>query len=355
MHPILCDTRRFLTYIAAWLLAGALLAGLLGFTTDAPWSACLLLALPLSLVYGVSALSAYYVCRALPYARRSIGLTFAAFGTASLVSALVWTFVAELWNGVGLSLGFESGLIAISARERLIFFVVCAGLYLLSLLAHDGLIAFANMQQALRREGESRLAAREAELQMLRTQVSPHFLFNSLNSICALTQFDPDAASAMTMDLAQFFRLTLSLAERERIALEEEIALAERYLAIEKRRFEEKLDYRLRIAPDAAPCPLPPMLLQPLVENAVKHGIRDLDRGGCIEIEVQLREGWLHVAVENPVAERTSGAPGNGLGLANIRKRLATVYGERARLVSQKHDGRFRVEITVPVETKSER
>jgi hypothetical protein len=355
MHPILGDTRRFLTYIALWLFAGGIAAALQSFTTDAPWGASLLLALPLSLVYGVSALSAYYVCRALPYARRSPGLTVAVFGSASLVSALIWTLVAELWNSAGLGLGFDSGLIAMSSGQWLIFFVVCAGLYLLSLLAHDGLIAFANMQQALRREGESRLAASEAELQMLRTQVSPHFLFNSLNSICALTQFDPDAASAMTMDLAQFFRLTLSLAERERIPLDEEISLAERYLAIEKRRFAEKLDYRFRIAPDAASCLLPPMLLQPLVENAVKHGIRDLDEAGCVEIEAQLRDGWLHIAVSNPVAARASGAEGNGLGLANIRKRLATVYRERARLAWQSEKDRFRVEITVPVETKSER
>ena len=353
MHPVLSDRDRLLGYMAAWLLAGSIGASLLRFTGVAGWGPAMLFALPLALVYGFVALSAYYVCRSLPYTRRSLGLSVAVFGGASLVSALIWTLMVEVWNSAGPMLGFEPGLISISANTQLILFVAGAGLYLLSLLAHDVLIAFENLHVAARHEAESRVLAREAELQVLRMQINPHFLFNSLNSISALTSFDAAAARAMTIDLAQFFRRTLTLAERDKVTLAEEVALCEHYLAIEQRRFGDKLCFSIHIDPEATDCLLPPMLLQPLVENAVKHGIRHLDDGGNIQIEGLTRDGWLHIAVSNPLAAQIPASPGNGLGLHNIRERLAAVYGPRARLVQRREPQHFRVELALPMEQES--
>jgi LytS/YehU family sensor histidine kinase len=208
---------------------------------------------------------------------------------------------------------------------------------------------------AARREAESRVLARDAELQMLRTQINPHFLFNSLNSISALTGFDPAAAREMTVDLAQFFRRTLALAERERITLGEEVVLCEHFLAIEKRRFGAKLGVEMRIGAEAADCLLPPMTLQPLLENAIKHGIRQVDGGGTIAVDAVVRDGWLHVAVVNPVADEVVPASGHGVGLKNIRERLAVLYGTRARISWQRSEDRFSIEITLPVDKEAVR
>lgn len=351
MHPILGDTRRLLAYFAAWQITGAALALLLAGQHQTTLTAALLLTQPLALVFAASALSAHFVCRAHPFATRSTLPTLASFAGAALVAGLAWALAAKLWNALGaLPLG-RSELLGLDPGRSLVLVLGCSGLYLISLLVHDLLLAFEEVREAARRETESRLHAREAELAMLRMQINPHFLFNSLNSICALTQFDPEQASAMTLDLASFFRGTLSLADRDSIALGDELALIERYLAIEKRRFAERLDYELDADAAAASCPVPPLLLQPLVENAIKHGIRELAEGGRIAVSARLRDGWLHLAVTNPVAARSAPAPGDGIGLANIRRRLAALYRERARIRWRREEDRFLVEITLPCTT----
>jgi hypothetical protein len=350
MHPILADARKLLWYVLAWLLAGVGIAALLRLTEQAEWAGALWFALPICLVWAFVALSSYYVCRSLPYSQRRWPVALGLFGGASLLSALAWLGVGEAWDSVSMLVGREKAFVAMTSAGWVMYFAAGFVLYLLSLLAHDVLVAFESVQAAARREAESRVLARDAELQMLRTQINPHFLFNSLNSISALTGFDPAAAREMTVDLAQFFRRTLALAERERITLGEEIVLCEHFLAIETRRFGAKLKTALRIAPDAAECLLPPMTLQPLLENAIKHGIRQVDGGGTITVDALVRDGWLHIAVVNPVAADDVPANGHGVGLKNIRERLAVLYGARARIAWQRSEAQFAIEINLPVD-----
>ena len=354
MHPLLADLRKLLAYILAWLAAGVGIAGLLRLAGLAGWFGALAFAVPLAVVFGFVALSSYSLCRSQPHAQRRWGPVTLMFLGASLLSSLAWLGLGEAWNGVGRFGPQDAPFVALNATGRALFFAGGFGLYLLSLLANDVLVAFENVQAAARREAESRVLARDAELQMLRTQINPHFLFNSLNSISALTGTDPKAAREMTIDLAQFFRRTLALAERERIPLGDEVALCTHFLAIEQRRFGAKLRSQWRIAADAAACLLPPMTLQPLLENAIKHGIRGLDDGGTITIDAVLRDGWLHLAVANPVAAGTGGdgpnGAGNGLGLKNIRERLAVLYGDRGRIASRRTGEMFTTEIAVPAD-----
>ena len=353
MHPILADARKLLWYVLAWLLAGVGIAALLRLTEQAEWAGALWFALPICLVWAFVALSSYYVCRSLPYSQRRWPVALGLFGGASLLSALAWLGVGEAWDCVGTLVGRGKPFVAMTSPGWVMYFAAGFVLYLLSLLAHDVLVAFESVQAAARREAESRVLARDAELQMLRTQINPHFLFNSLNSISALTGFDPAAAREMTVDLAQFFRRTLALAERERITLGEEVVLCEHFLAIEKRRFGAKLRTELRISAEAANCLLPPMTLQPLLENAIKHGIRQMDGGGTLAVDALVRDGWLHIAVVNPVAREDVPASGHGVGLRNIRERLAVLYGARARIGWQRSETQFAIEINLPVDKEA--
>jgi hypothetical protein len=362
MHPILADARRLFAYLAACALAGTGLAALLRLADVAGWGNALVFALPPAVGYGFIALSAYWLCRALPHDDRRGPVVAWRFGGAAMVASLAWVAAAQAWNATGTLGAAGRPFVQMPPAGWVLMLVAGTVLYLVSLLAHDVLVAFERVREHARREAESRVLARDAELRMLRTQIDPHFLFNSLNSISALTAFDPDEAREMTIDLAQFFRRTLALAERERIPLAEEVALCRHFLAIERRRFGAKLGAALRIAPEAEACLLPPMTLQPLLENAIKHGIRGLDGGGTIEVDVVVQGGWLHVAVANPVAAAapsargagagTSAAPGLGLGLANIRARLAVLHGTRARLDVRREPARFVVEITLPADTE---
>jgi LytS/YehU family sensor histidine kinase len=297
--------------------------------------------------------SSYYVCRSLPWSHRRWPVALGLFGGASLLSALAWLGLAEAWDSFGGLMVRGRPFVALTSPGWVMVFAAGFALYLLSLLAHDVLVAFETVQAAARREAESRVLARDAELQMLRTQINPHFLFNSLNSISALTGFDPAAAREMTVDLAQFFRRTLALAERERITLGEEVTLCEHFLAIEKRRFGAKLAADLRIRADAAACLLPPMTLQPLLENAIKHGIRQVDGGGTIAVDATVRDGTLRIGVVNPVAPDDVPAAGHGVGLRNLRERLAVLYGPRARIAWQRGDTQFAIEIHLPVDKET--
>lgn len=350
MHPLLAAPRRLAWYALAWVLAGAGLAVTLRLSGQAATLAgALVFALPVCLAYAFVALSSYHVCRSLPVATRRWSTAIALYGGASLLSALAWLGAGEAWDALG-RLVLGEPLVALSPPGWILYFAAGFLLYLLALFAHDALVAFENLQAAALREAESRTLAREAELRLLRTQIEPHFLFNSLNSISALTAIDPAAAREMTVDLAQFFRRTLALAGRERIALGEEVELCRHYLAIEQRRFGRKLRAELRVDDAAADCLLPPMTLQPLLENAVKHGIRGLDEGGTIEVDAAVRDGWLHLAVANPVAGEAPAGQGSGVGLVNLRERLAVLYGPRGRLDWHRTPERFEIALALPAQ-----
>ena len=167
-------------------------------------------------------------------------------------------------------------------------------LFLLSLAVHYVLLAFEAAREAERRQLELEILAREAELRALRAQIDPHFLYNSLNSISALTGSDAPGARRMCLLLADFLRNTLEVSARQRIPLAEELALAERYLSIEQVRFGSRLRIERRVDETAPACLVPPLLLQPLVENAVTHGIARLLEGGVIRLDVVAARtaGW---------------------------------------------------------------
>ncbi len=360
MQPVTSRVRSLPAYLGAWLLAGAVLAAALVRFEQASWLPALWFSLPVGLMFGFIAASAYYVCRSLPLHQRQALRTAAVFGSASLLSGLLWTLLCHAWNQAAESVlvlaGFDSDggqRMVISPELTTLLVLLGSALYLISLLIHDVLMALDKLRFAQTREAESRVQARDAELQVLRTQIDPHFLFNSLNSISALTSVDAAAARSMTLELAEFFRKTLALSARERIPLAEEIALCGHFLAIEKVRFGASLSIDMQVSESAQAALIPPMLLQPCIENAVKHGVRHLEGGGTISLRATTREHWLHVCIENPLDPDAPVGVGTGTGLRNIERRLATLYGDRARVNWTRSADRFSVDIALPLDAES--
>ena len=355
MHPIFSDSRRILVYTSAWLLTGILTACLLVAADLTNWTYSLLFSLPLALLCGFLDASAYFVCRSLPVKQRNFSTAVLVFSCAALISGTCWLGLCLGWNKVLMLANEDWHGLHMTAHLSLLFFLAGFALYLLALLAFDVYIAFDSMRDAERREAASRLLARDAELQVLRSQIDPHFLFNSLNSISALTAIDASAARTMTIALADFFRQTLAIAEKEKIHLSDELQLCENFLAVEKIRFGKKLQAEFQISELARLALIPPMILQPLLENAIKHGIRNLPRGGLIKIDIVQREAWLHISVKNPVSANTIEdkqytQQGNGLGLSNLRQRFAALYGEQARVAWQQNENEFVLEMALPFE-----
>ncbi|SHH02231.1 sensor histidine kinase [Massilia sp. CF038] len=347
MQGLFSSRRGAALYLMVWLLLGLVFAGSLISATGAGWLNGLLFALPVTLVYGCAAgFSSYYLCRAYPLDDKRIGAILVVFGFSAMISALLWTGFCILWNSLWLELG-----VPLSAALKATVFGLGVVLYGLSAIAHYLTIEFQRARNAERRELESKLMAQEAELRMLRTQIDPHFLFNSLNSISALTSQNPKGAREMTLQLAEFFRHTLGLEAHRKVPLEAEIRLVTHFLAIETVRFGARLQVQQMVADDARDCLLPPMLLQPLVENAVKHGIGNLAQGGTIRITAQRAGSILHVVVENDVDTDLDQRPGRGIGLANVRQRLATLYGHQASVNWTREQHTFRVAVALPAET----
>jgi two-component system sensor histidine kinase AlgZ len=350
MNPILSNLRNITLTYAIWLTIGCLLAVLLVLTNISAWANALLFSIPAIMVFGSLSASAYYVARSLPMRKRSFFVVSGVFGGTALIYGIVWAVLCFAWNK--LCLLFDEGWVGIALTQHLASLLLICGtlLYLLSILVYDVLLALDNIRQAERREAASEVLARDAELQVLRTQINPHFLFNSLNSISALTAIDAAAARNMTIELAQFFRQTLALSEKQKITLSEEITLCNHFLAIEKIRFGKKLRVHMEIDPTSDNCLLPPMLLQPLLENAIKHGIRDLIDGGTIIVSSKVRDPWLFIAIDNPVDTQPSQTQGTGTGLKNLQARLRTLYGDKSRVEWRITEQTFHIEIALPLE-----
>jgi hypothetical protein len=336
-------------YLLAWLMLGVLLAGLLAATTGARWAASVWFVVPLVLVFGyASGFSAYYLCRAYPLATKPLGTVITVFAFSAVSAAALWCAAALGW-WQALAPWWEGTLF--SGALMATMFGLGVLLYGMTAVASYLAFEFERARRAETRELETKVLAREAQLRMLRTQIDPHFLFNSLNSISALTAIDPAGARNMTLQLAEFFRHTLGLEAHRKVALEEELALVRRFLAIEQVRFGARLGFEQDVGPGAAACLLPPMILQPLVENAVKHGIGQMLEGGTVRVSAQRAGSMLRVRVENDAGESTGRTAGQGIGLINVRQRLAAAYGHQGSVHWGREDGQFRVDIALPAQT----
>jgi two-component system, LytTR family, sensor histidine kinase AlgZ len=190
-------------------------------------------------------------------------------------------------------------------------------------------------------------ALAEARLQALQARIRPHFLFNSLNAVLALIRRDPKRAEQALEDLADLFR-TLMADARQFVRMADEIALLERYADIEQLRLGDRL--RITWELDAAPSDalLPSMVLQPLLENAVYHGVEPGTETGEVLVRIERRGERVHATIENPHLEAGNQRAGNRMALDNIRERLALFFDAEARVVTNIANGRYRVDIELP-------
>lgn len=246
----------------------------------------------------------------------------------------------------------------------------------LDLLAYGALLGLAHSVHFYRRfrDRERRALFLEshfasARLNALRAQLQPHFLFNSLNAIATLLRRDPRLAEATLLSLSDLLRLALSQSERQEISLREEMNFVQRYLEIQQTRFGDRLRVEQDIEPAALDCLVPALLLQPLVENAIRHGIEPSEKSGLVRLTAQRRTSSLVLTVEDdgvglsgsglgshaakpagPQLNTNGLAGGNGIGLANLRARLETLYGKGQALeLAPRSEGGLTVRIVVPL------
>ena len=204
-------------------------------------------------------------------------------------------------------------------------------------------------QEIETRKANMEKLAREAELSSLRQQLQPHFLFNSLNSISALIGIKPEEARKMIQQLSDFLRGTIRKDDQQSVSLEEELKHLHLYLEIEKVRFGHRLKTEVDQQDETKKMVLPSLLLQPLVENAIKFGLYDTVGEITIRISAKAVENHLYIRIENPFDPETAQAkPGTGFGLNSIQRRLYLLYGRNDLLSTQQNENRFITELKIP-------
>ena len=350
MHPLLANRARLGAYLLGWAPLVALLA-VLAASQGWSWPEATSLSLLLGLFGAFLFLTAWYLCRALPLdPKGGLRAHAPAWIIAAMVMGGLWTGFARL---LAWALGLLPGLHQLPARigpATPVLAVMGMLLYLAVLTLHYLLAAVARSREGERVEQELRVLARDAELKALRAQLNPHFLFNSLNSISALTTQDPARAREMCVLLSDFLRKSLRLGERASVRLAEELDLLRNYLAIEQIRFGDRLALVWDVAPEAEAAELPTLLLQPLVENAIKHGIAQVPEGGTIRFSVALAQGQVHLRVENPVDTDAPVPQGLGMGLRQVKQRLQGRFGAQAWVEAGLVQGHYEVHIRFPME-----
>ncbi len=329
--PDLCDAQNilFLVLVAELLVFVVILAN--SSTVDFSWSDLGLVSL---FVQWIVLLSAVVLCNLRPYLAGLVtGLaTFIGYGVILLLTLIFsvlaeWLLLKESW---GIS---QSGNVA----RNLIIAAVMTG------------IAFRYffLQNQLRQQQQAELKSR---IQALQSRIRPHFLFNSMNIIASLISIDPDLAEEVVEDLSVLFRASLSDANALPVPLEEELDLCRKYVHIESLRLDDRLEVEWQINVDTSSVRIPMLTLQPMLENAIYHGIQPLPKGGVVVVDISSDMGMLNLTISNPVAhDNSTHEHGNKMSLENTRRRLEVVYGPDASVVTHQDKQTFTIKIRYPL------
>lgn len=343
--PNLCNPQSVLLLVLVAELIALLLTLNASFLPLFSWDS---LALYSFQIQWISLISALAICRMRPWLRT---WTPVQAGLVSYGVVIITTLVMSV-AGQYLLQGFATGMYARGQSFHFDGWQVFNNLITSAILSGITL-RYLYLQQQLRNQQQAELHAR---IQALQSRIRPHFLFNSMNSIASLIGSDPELAERVIEDLAELFRA--SLAEPTLIPLEREITLCRRYLEIEQLRLGKRLTVDWQIQTQSDEIKIPSLMLQPLVENAIFHGIEPMPKGGTVCIKISQAKNQLMIAITNPYplikkttpqAQTPSQDRHNRMALDNIRHRLQVHYGNTARLSSSEEQGVFTTYIFCPL------
>jgi len=348
VHPILARRGRLGPYFVAWVSVIVLLVGLVRLAARVSWPEAAAVAVLPGIAYAFMCLAAFFPCRSAPLRASELGRALRTHAMAAGLTVLVWMLVINTWLVLLEPVRVLARVLDRTSEFLPVLIVAGVVIYLLVAALCYLLIGVEESQAAEKRLLEARAQAAEAELRALQAQLDPHFLFNALNSVSALVGSDPAAARQTCQVMAAFLRDILRLRSARSITFDEELAMVRRYLEIERSRFGSRLRVTEAVEPGLSALRVPPLVLQPLVENAIKHGISQLVDGGTVRLSARRDGGALVVEVENPTDPDGARGTKGGVGLASVRGRLASLCGGAASVEIEECEGRFVARVVVP-------
>ena len=345
-HPVFYNTKSVSVYFGLWALIAGVHFSVFYFIYYLPIEVSLADTILFNGLFSGVGITMWYIVRySIPDQKNIWNVVFnnLSFLTLGLVvcNGLSYTILGNIFSSDKVYLD----LLVISIPYRIVFGII---FYTVIALTYYLFIYYINLQEKGKVESRLRMVLKETELNVLKSQINPHFLFNSLNSISSLTITNPEKAREMVIKLSDFLRYSVSNNAAIFTTLENEMANIRRYLEIEKVRFGDKLVFGFKLDGPCSKHQIPVMLLQPLFENAIKHGVYESTEQVSIEMDCEYKKGYLEISIVNDFDPNAHPLKGSGIGLNNIRERLRLLY-KNDKLLRTVADGtRFSVFLSLP-------
>jgi len=347
-NPIFKSLKNLNYYLVFWTVLAFLFILLLYIGTEIGLTASITDGLVFTFLLGGIGLTLWYPARYIPIEKNSPIKIISGHSIGALITTVIW-----------LSLGYFLlvGLFNFKNTYPPFFYSTLAWRILIGFLFYSLFVSFYYMiiyytgfHEREIKEAELKSLVTEAELKSLKFQINPHFIFNSLNSMSALTELDPAKAKKMILKLADFLRYILKTNELEKNKLSEELKNIGLYLDIERIRFEDKFEYIEETSEGCSNVEIPSMILQPLFENAIKHAVYETLDKVTLKLICKIQNGFLKIVVQNNFDVAGIAKKGAGVGLKNIEERLKLIYHQNNLLEVKKEKDIFKVTLYIPIE-----
>lgn len=335
LNPISKNRSYLITFITVWILIFGIHAFIINFFYDIDGLTSLTDSAVFNILFAIIGFNLWYVLR---FNLRESQSVFDVIINHLIIAVVV----IAIWIGLSyfiLYYMYTDNHAYIQFLNDSIPWRAVTGIfyYLLFIMFYYMILYYEDLQDKLKVEGEMQTLVKEAELNALKSQINPHFLFNSLNSISSLTISDPDKAQEMVIKLSDFLRYSLSHDKDEKTSLKQEFENTKRYLDIEKVRFGHRLNFVWKVPDNCINFEIPNMILQPLIENSIKHGVYHSTEEVLIELNCKKNNDFVIIEITNDYDPEATKKVGHGIGLTNIRKRLHLIY-QRLDLLETKAD-----------------
>lgn len=342
-HPFFSSLRLLISYGAFWIFASVILIFIATGINDIPAGVAITEIGTSMLLYAIIGSAIWYVIKYSTLEDNSVVRIISAHLIAATIIVLLWMYIGAVLVKLFYP-GIEKWLDETVVMRLVGGYMMYIG-FVIFFYAVNYYFAF---KEKSKNEIKLKALVKEAELHALKSQINPHFLFNSLNSISSLTMSDPGRAQEMVINLSQLMRYSLKHDQDEKVSFEQELENNKLYLAIEKVRFGKKLNPVFAIEPSCLKARIPNMILQPLYENAIKYGVYEATEPVDVITHCRAFDNMLEVTISNTFDKDVISKKGEGIGLRNIRDRLQVIYGNPHLLKIVNKDNEFTVTLTIP-------
>lgn len=348
-HPFISNPKLAILYGSFWIVASAIYVLLLWLSRGLDITTAIVEVASSFIIFAIVGTSIWYVIK---YSTLE-GNSIFKIAVSHLIAASI---IVSLWLYFGLIIIKTVNPESIELLRTSIPTRAMGGfmLYTVYVIFFYAINYYQGFKEKLRNEGRLISLVKEAELHALKSQINPHFLFNSLNSISSLTMTDPGKAQEMVINLSQLMRYSLKHNQKEKVSLKQEIENNKLYLSIEKVRFGSKLNPVFEISKNCMDAEIPNMILQPLYENAIKYGVYEAIEPVDIVTRCKNLNNNLVVSISNTFDSNVISKKGEGIGLRNIRDRLKIIYGNPQLLKIENNRKEFKVTLTIPQKIKKD-